>query len=115
MNSYIAKLIYNINFENGSSSSQFDEQTIYVTAKNMEEAYQNAKAFAENREEKFKNANNELVEWKFVDVMDLVEIKERKNGESLYSTTHETSDSQSFIDLVKHRSQIIQTKFLNFN
>lgn len=115
MNSHIAKLIYSIHFENGSPSSQFDEQTVYIAARNMEEAYISARTHGKKREEKFRNENNELVEWKFVDVMDLVEIEKKENGESLYSTTHEPSDSQSFINLVKHRSRVIQTKFLNFH
>ncbi len=115
MNSYIAKLIYNIHFENGSRTSQFDEQTIYFSARNIEEAYTKAKTHGKKQEDKFKNENEEQVEWKFIDVMDLVEIEKLKNGDSLYSTTHETNDSSSFIELVKHRSQVIQTKLLSFS
>jgi hypothetical protein len=114
MNGYLAKLIFTISFENGTRSSQFDEETIYIIARNIEEAYRNAKTYAIKQEEKFRNANDELVEWKFVDVMDLIELEEKRSGSSLYSTTHEADDSESFINLVKHRSQVIQTKFLNF-
>lgn len=114
MNSYIVKLVFNIKIEDGLHQSQFDEQTILINASSLEDAFYKAKTQGKILEEKFSNDKDQLVEWKFIDVVDLFELRSYKNGEPLFSTTHETHDSNSFIDYIHHRSQIIQTKLLSF-
>ncbi len=114
MNSYIVKLVFNINIEEGLHRSQFDEQTILINASSLEDAFYKAKTQGKILEEKFSNDKDQSVEWKFIDVVDVFELRLYKNGEPLYSTTHETHDTSSFIDYIHHRSQIIQTKLLSF-
>jgi|NOAtaT_6_FD_contig_21_5026760_length_645_multi_4_in_0_out_0_2 hypothetical protein len=114
MNSYIVKLVFNINIGNGLHRSQFDEQTIFINASNKEDAFYKAKVQGKILEEKFSNDKDQSVEWKFIDVIDVFELRSYKNGEPLYSITHETEDSSAFIDFIHHRSQIIQTKLLSF-
>lgn len=115
MNTYIVKLIFNINIGEGLHQTQFDEQTVLINATNLEDAFYKAKTQGKILEEKFSNDRDQSVEWKFIDVVDIFELKAYKNGEPIYSTTHETHDSGSFIDYVHHRSQIIQTKLLSFS
>ncbi len=114
MNTYIVKLVFNINIGEGLHQSQFDEQTILINATNLEDAFFKAKAQGKVLEERFSNDMDESVEWTFIDVIDIFELRTYKNGDPLYSTTHEAHDSSTFIDYVHHRSQIIQTKLLSF-
>lgn len=115
MKSYIVKLIYNIQIGNGSHNSQFDEQTVFLNANNFEDAFYQARAQGKRMEDKFSNHADEQVEWKFVDVLDVFELSRFKNGEPLYTTTHETTDSSTFIKFIQHKSQIVQTKLLSFS
>lgn len=114
MNTYIAKLVFNINIGEGLHASQFDEQTILINAMSLEDAFHKARAQGKVLQEKFSNEEDQSVEWNFIDITDIFELKLYKNGEPLFSTTHEAHDSNSYIDYVHHRSQIIQTKLLNF-
>lgn len=115
MKSYIVKLIYNIQIGNGSHNNQFDEQTVLLNANNLEAAFHQARAHGKKMEEKFSNDAEEQVEWKFVDVLDVFELSRFKSGEPLYTTTHETSDSSTFIKFIQHKSQLVQTKLLSFS
>lgn len=114
MNSYIAKLVFNINIGEGLHATQFDEQTVLINANSLEDAFFKAKTQGRVLEERFSNENDQTVEWKFIDITDIFELRTYKNGDPLFSTTHETHDSNSYIDYVHHRSRIIQTKLLSF-
>jgi hypothetical protein len=114
MNSYLAKLIFNINIGEGLHASQFDEQIIFINANSLEDAFYKAKTQGKVLEERFSNEQDQVVEWCFIDITDIFELKMYKNGDPLYSTTHEAHDTNSYINYVRHRSQIIQTKLLSF-
>jgi hypothetical protein len=114
MKTFIVKLIFQIEMNEKVKQAQFDEQTILIAAKDMATAFQKAKAKGVTLQQNFKNANSVDVNWKFIDVTDLFEINSYKDGEQLYTKTHEAIDSNGFIKFVKHRSQVIQTKLLNF-
>ncbi len=114
MNQYIAKLVFNINVENGENTSQFDEQTWLIEAENPDAAYVKAKFKGMNLEASFLNKNNKLMRWEFIDVSALYPLDEVDADEPLYSATHESEDPRSFIDSIRHKSMIIQTFFLTF-
>jgi len=114
MNSYIAKLVFNINIGEGLHAKQFDEQTVLINANSLEDAFYKARSQGKILEEKFSNEDDQSVEWNFIDITDIFELKMYKNGDPLFSSTHEAHDSNSYIDYVHHRSQIIQTKLLSF-
>lgn len=115
MRSYIVKLMYNICINKNSHTTQFDEQTVFINAIDVRDAFMKARAHGKRTEERFCNENKEQVEWKFIDVLDVFELNTFKNGDHLYSTTHETTDSSTFIKYIQHKSQVIQTKLLSFS
>ena len=114
MTRYLAKLVFNIDIENGENSSQFDEQTRIIEAKSLQDAFFKAKQEGKKEEVIFYNQNNQAVSWKFIDVAELYSLDELKDGEQVYSTTHESVNARTFIDLIKQKSMIIQTNFLTF-
>lgn len=113
MNTYLAKLVFNIVIEN-NSASQFDEQIRLIEAKSLEEAFFKARAIGKQEDGAFTNAKNKQVSWKFIDVTELYPLQDVKDGDQLYASTHETDDSDSFIRFTRQKSILIQTNFLTF-
>src|SRR5437868_6567719 len=110
MNWYIAKMVFNINIDNGKHASQFDEQVRLIQATSLEDAFFKARHLGRSEEDNFVNSENKQVKWKFIDIADIYALQNLKDGEQLYSTTHEKEDSKSFIELIRHKSMVIQTK-----
>ena len=114
MNTYLAKLIFNIDIEDSKQTSQFDEQIRLVEAQSLEEAFFKARSIGKQEEGTFMNTKNKKVNWKFIDVIELYALKDTKDGEQLYASTHETDDSDAFIQFTRQKSMLIQTNFLTF-
>lgn len=114
MNWYLAKLVFNIRIDNGNDNKQFDEQTRMIQANSIETAFFKARTLGKNHEESFINSENQMVEWKFIDVVELYALNGAKDGEELYSRTHESDNAGSFIKYVKDKSMVIQAKSLSF-
>ena len=114
MQRYLVKLMFNINIDNGNHAHQFDEQIRIVEAYNLEAAFQKARNIGRKEEETFVNNENKLVNWQFIDVVELYELESLKDGELLYSTTHENTERNSFIDYVRQKAMLIQAKSLTF-
>lgn len=114
MKTYLVKLVFNIDIDNGKHTSQFDEQARLIQAKNSEDAFFKARKLGKQEEELFMNKDKKAVAWKFIDVTGLYELQSMRDGEQLYSETHENKDAESFIQLVKRKSMVIQAKSLTF-
>ncbi len=114
MKRYLAKIMFNISIDNGRHTSQFDEQTRLIEAINFEDAFHKARKIGKQEEETFVNHENKLVSWTFIDVLDLYPLENVKDGEQVYSTTHEKEDSGSFIKFIRQKSMVIQAKSLTF-
>ncbi|MFY9308056.1 MAG: DUF4288 domain-containing protein [Bacteroidia bacterium] len=114
MNSYLAKLVFNIVIENKNITSQFDEQIRVIQAHSPEDAFIKARAIGKREEDSFINKKNETVQWKFIDITGLYSLKEAKDGEQLYSQTHEADDSNSFINYIREKAMLVQTNLLTF-
>lgn len=114
MKRFLVKLMFNINIDNGNHTSQFDEQIRIVESCSIENAFQKARGMGKKEEESFVNRNNELVHWKFIDVIDLYELDAIRDGEQVYSNTHEKTDSKSFISYIRQKAMVFQAKNLTF-
>lgn len=114
MNWYLAKLVFNINIDNGNHNTQFDEQTRLIQASNIDAAFFKARKLGKQHEESFVNKENTLVEWKFIDVTGIYALNQAIDGEEIYSTTHEADNAKTFINYVKQKSMLIQAKSLTF-
>ncbi len=114
MQRYLAKLVFNINIDNGNHASQFDEQIRIVESNSLENAFHKARTIGRKEEEVFINQDNKNVNWKFIDVLDLYPLEELKDGDQVYSLTHENEDSKSFINYIRSKSMLIQAKSLTF-
>lgn len=114
MQKYLAKLMFNINIDNGTDASQFDEQVRIIESHSVEDAFHKARGIGRKEEETFLNAENKLVNWEFIDVSEVYPLEQVKDGEQVYSTTHKIKDNRSFISYIRQKSMEIQVKSLTF-
>lgn len=114
MQQYIAKLMFNIRMDNGDATSQFDEQVRLIESADYESAFQKARNIGKNEETSFLNKENKIINWKFIDVVELFPLKNFKDGEQLYSVTHEEQHTVSFINYIREKSMMVQVKSLTF-
>lgn len=114
MKKYLIKLMFNINIDNGSNNSEFDEQIRVVEAHNLENAFYKARSLGKKEEETFLDKDNKMVSWNFIDVAEVYPLEEIKDGEQLYSNTRKIKDTTSFISYIRQKSMEIQAKNLTF-
>ena len=104
MNWYVAKIVFNIDVNHGENQKQFDEQFRLVAARNKQEAYFKASTIGQTEEENFVSGNKKTIAWKFIDVAELHEVTEMKDGMEIYSTTIETNNPNCYIQNTKNRA-----------
>lgn len=111
---FLVKLVFSIevdNFINGSKSTlaQFDEQLRLIEVEDLENAHLKARHLGKNSEATFTNSNNKLVNWRFIDVKEIILIGDIRDGVEIYSNTVETDDKENYINSILLRSLNLQT------
>ncbi|HEY1040785.1 MAG TPA: DUF4288 domain-containing protein [Bacteroidia bacterium] len=108
MNWYVSKLIFNILENNAESSSQFDEQLRMIQADDQGEAFSIARMLGKKEEAEMANDGTNRVKWKFIDVVELTEIKELRSGMEIHSRVHEAEESKEYIKFALYKAKTIQ-------
>ena len=109
MNKYIAKIAFQIVSGDGKHTPQFDEQFRIFEAKTENEALTKARAKGKAEEISFLNDNKENVSWKYIGVLELLELKDMADGAQIYSVTEEAEDATNYINLVRQKERTIET------
>ncbi len=110
MNWYMVKLVFSVVSGSGLHTPQFDEQLRLISSHNPEEAYHKARILGLRNQDSFVNDKGGMVRWHFVAVADLLPIEEFKDGMELYTSTHETDDSSTYIRQVEQKGNYIHSK-----
>jgi hypothetical protein len=108
MNWYLSKIIFRIICGDGQHTPQFDEQLRLIAAKDEEEAFQKALSIGEKEQDGFYNHENQLVQWKFINVSELYRLSGLLDGAEMYSRIQETDDPDAYIELANHRANHIR-------
>jgi hypothetical protein len=108
MNWYIAKIVFNISAENTAHKPQFDEQLRLISAENTEEAFIKARALGISEEDSFLNDHQNMVKWEFINVAEILPVKNLEDGSELYSCIHETDEAKSYIHTVHQKAIFIR-------
>lgn len=109
MNKYIAKIAFQIVSGDGKHTPQFDEQFRIFEAKTENEALIKARAKGKAEEISFLNDKKENVSWKYIGVLELLELKDMADGAQIYSITEEAEDATNYINIVKQKERTIET------
>ena len=110
MNLYLAKIVFNIDIDNGTHTTQFDEQLRVVEAASADEAFFKARSLGKREEEMFLNLKQKQVNWKFIDVTEIRPLHDLRDGSEIYSSTHETEQANEYINFVRHKAMVIQAE-----
>jgi hypothetical protein len=108
MNWYIAKIVFNISAENTQHKPQFDEQLRLIAAENTEEAFIKARTLGISEEDSFLNDHQNRVKWEFINVAEIVLVKNLEDGTELYSHIHEAEEAKSYIHTVHQKAIFIR-------
>jgi prolyl-tRNA synthetase len=115
MNWYIAKIVYNISINNGKHNYQFEEHLKLVQAQTSFDAFSKAKLLGKQGEYSFNNENGQLVQWKLIDVAEVVAIGNKlEHGMEVYSSVREECNVDDFVNYIKQKALIIQKESLIF-
>ena len=112
MNWYLTKIVYQIICGHGAHTPQFDEQLRLICAGNEEEAFNKAVQIGHSEEEVFRNAENDLVQWKFINIAELYRLSQLIDGAELYSRIQETDDAASYTHAVHQKAAAIREKMI---
>lgn len=105
---YLSKIIFRIICGEGNHTPQFDEQLRLIAACDEEEAFQKAHALGEKEQDRFYNQEQQLVQWKFINVAELYRLSGLLDGAEMYSRIQETDDPEGYINLANHRADHIR-------
>lgn len=108
MNWYITKIVFNISAENSAAKTQFDEQLRLITAESKEEAFLKARTIGLSEEDTFYNDKMKQVKWEFVNVSEVLPLKNLEDGIELYSRIHETEEGSSYINFIHQKAIAIR-------
>lgn len=108
MNWYISKMVFQIVCGEGNHTAQFDEQLRLICAESKEEAFHKAQVYGMRSEELFFNNKEQLVQWRFISVSEMYQLRELIDGAELYSRVHETEDADSYLKFVQAKAEHIR-------
>ncbi len=108
MHWYLSKIIFRIICGEGKHTPQFDEQLRLIAATDEDEAFQKAQALGEREQDRFYNQEQQLVQWKFINVAELYRLSNLLDGAEMYSRIQETDDPEGYIDLANRRAEHIR-------
>jgi hypothetical protein len=106
---YVAKLVFQIICGDGKHTPQFDEQLRLIKAANEDEAFELATELGMNESDSFYNQQNEIVQWRFINISELYELS-LVEGAELNSRISEADDASDYISLVNAKAQHIKGK-----
>jgi hypothetical protein len=104
MNWYITKVVFAITREDSQSRKQFDEQLRLIAAENQEEAFLKARSIGLEEEECFYNDQKKKVKWEFINVSEVLRLKDLADGAEVYSRIHETEEGPSYIQFIHQKA-----------
>ena len=102
MNTFVAKITFQIICGAGDHRPQFDEQLRLIFAENGELALESALQIGEAEQSSFYNRNEQLVQWKFTGVADL-QLVELEHGAEVWSGIVEVESAGHYVQEVRSR------------
>ena len=109
MNWYIAKLVYQVIYGNGIFDAQFCEQLRLVEASDELHAFTRAQLLGHTEETVLYSQNEALVQWKFINVCELILLNDLADGAEIQSQLTEPGHAKAFIKTVQRQaSQLLE-------
>jgi hypothetical protein len=110
MNTYIAKLVFQIEVLNEKRKDQYEEKLMIVKAHDKELAYIKSLDIAYKSETEFINANQHRLRWNFIGITHLFPISELSENSELFSEIKENY-TENEIEVLSGRVHYISNQF----
>lgn len=107
----MAKNVFRIVCGEGNHTPQFDEQLRLISAESQEQAFEKAQAVGRTAQDSFFNDKQELVQWQFINTVELHKLSSLSDGAEVYSGVKETDHAGNFIETVHRKAELIQSAF----
>jgi hypothetical protein len=104
MKRFIAKIVFGIHNSTFNIITQFDEQIRLIEARDEYEAFLKSKMLGVREEYSFLNENDDEVKWEFINVSDIYQLDDLKDGLELYSRIHETDHQEHYIRYINDKA-----------
>ncbi|MBV8255463.1 MAG: DUF4288 domain-containing protein [Chitinophaga sp.] len=108
MNWFVAKVVYQIICGSGNHTPQFDEQIRLISAGTKKDALAKAHEIGMQEQYAFKNHQEELVQWKFINVPEIYTLSDLTDGMEVYSRIEEPGDPKSYVAWLQTKSAQLQ-------
>lgn len=113
MNWYIAKLVYQVIYGNGYYDAQFNEQLRLVEATDDVHAFTKAQLLGHKEENTLYQETEALVQWKFIDVCELIQLSDMADGAEVLSHISEPPNMKLYIKTVQRQSSQLLAESCN--
>jgi hypothetical protein len=109
---YVVKIVFNI-ICGDNHATQFDEQLRLIAADNTVMAFCKAEEIGRSEEETFYNTQQDLVQWKFINVAELYQLRTLTDGAELYASTREEDEPCNYINIVHQKASNLRESSMN--
>ncbi len=109
MNWYLVKMVFRIVCGNGDHKAQFDEQLRLINADSREEAFGKAARMGKTENDSFYNNQEQMVQWRFINISELHLLSELIDGAELYSRIEETENAEAYTHTVHQKAEAIHS------
>ena len=103
MNWYMVKLVYRFIYNQGMHKAHFSEELRLVCAEDTLHAFHKARLIGE-RETTLISCNSSILNWKFIDVTEILPLNKLTDGAELSSSVSEEADAEMYIRSVQKKS-----------
>jgi len=107
MNWYVAKLIFRITCGNGNHQPQFDEQLRLISASGEKEALIKAQKLISEEKLIMGNKNQSAIRWDFINMTELYQVDELKDGSEIYCNILEVNNVEEYIEMSNQKALLI--------
>lgn len=104
MKQYLASLFFEIQKGPTKGKQSFDEQFCTLSAENEMDAWQKAWKLGKSHECALKTSTGEDLYWSFVCVTHLFPLSTEKDGDLIFSQTHESEEGEELKEAMHRRS-----------
>jgi hypothetical protein len=112
MNWFLAKLVFQIICGDGKHTAQFDEQLRLIAADNNQQAFYKAQQIGTLESDGFLNQQQQLVQWKFIDVIELHPLNNLIDGAEMYSRIAEVEYAEAYIETVHRKADCLEETYM---
>lgn len=105
MHWFIAKIVYEIVCGDGAHCPQFDEQIRLISAPDHREALKTASGIGQAEALSFENHQQQMVQWKFLGVSELLQLHPMQHGAELYSCIREIDHPEGYRNMIGNREK----------